>query len=385
MAFAERYIDMRFLHLSDLHIGKRVNEFSMLEDQKYILNQILGIIEKEKVDGVWIAGDVYDKAVPSAEAVCLFDEFLTRLAEKCKSVFVISGNHDSAERVAYGGRLLSNCGIYVSPVYDGALEPVVLSDPEEADIKVAVYMLPFIKPVHVRHVYSEEEITSYTEAVRIALSAVKLDSNRKNVLLAHQFVTGAQRTESEEVSVGGLDNVDASVLAGFDYVALGHIHKAQMIGRETIRYCGTPLAYSYSEADTEKTVTIVDILDTISVREVPLQPLRKMRIVRGTYMEVTARSFYQSDSVEDYLKVILTDEEEIPDAIGKLRTIYPNIMQMEYDNVRTRTRQEVGAAEAVEQKSPLQLFEELYRKQNNQDMSAVQKEYVQELVEEIWK
>lgn len=369
---------MRFLHLSDLHIGKRVNEFSMLEDQNYIFNQILEIIQNEAVDGVWIAGDVYDKAVPSAEAVRLWDDFLTRLAEKCKSIFIISGNHDSAERLAYGGRLLEKTGIYLSPVYEGELKPVLLEE------KIAVYMLPFIKPVHIKKADPETEIHSYTEAVQTALSKIELDPLRKNVILTHQFVTGAERSDSEEVAVGGIDNVDAAVYDGFDYVALGHIHRPQSIGRETMRYCGTPLAYSFSEAGKKKTVTIVDISDEITIREVALKPLREMRVIQGTYMELTSRTFYRSMNTEDYLKIILTDEEEIPDAIGKLRTIYPNIMQMEYDNQRTRTRQEIDAAEDVESKSPLELFDELYEKQNNQGMSTVQKEYVQQLIEEIW-
>ena len=229
---------MKFLHLSDLHLGKRVNEFSMLEDQEFILKKILNIIDEQKPDAVIIAGDVYDKSVPSAEAVELFDDFLVRLSRRNLSVFVISGNHDSPERIAFGGRLMDKSGIYMSPVYGGKVEPITLTDRQG---EINVYMLPFVKPSQVRRFFPDREILSYTDAVRIAVEEMNIDTSKRNLLITHQFVTGANRTESEEVSVGGSDNVDASVFADFDYVALGHIHRAQKCGGEYIRYSGTPL------------------------------------------------------------------------------------------------------------------------------------------------
>ena len=237
---------MRFIHLSDLHIGKRVNEFPMLEDQEFILTKILNIIDEQKPDGVIIAGDVYDKSVPSAEAVELFDDFLVRLSKRDMKVFVISGNHDSAERIAFGGRLMDKSGIYMSPVYNGKIEPVALSD-EFGDVNI--YMLPFVKPSNVRRFFPESEITSYTDAVKVAIDSMNIDTAKRNILITHQFVTGATRTESEDVSVGGTDNVDVSVFDSFDYVALGHIHRSQKCGSEYIRYSGTPLKYSFSEAN----------------------------------------------------------------------------------------------------------------------------------------
>jgi len=374
---------MKLVHLSDLHIGKRVNEYSMLEDQAYILFEIRRIIEEEQPDAVLIAGDVYDKSVPSAEAVQLLDDFLCALAEKQHPVFLISGNHDSPERLSFGGRLMTSRGVYISPVYDGTVEPVYLAD---AYGKVGIYLLPFIKPAHVRRYYPEEPIESYTDAVRVAVDGMRVDTSVRNVIVTHQFVTGAERSESEEISVGGSDNVDASVFDAFDYVALGHIHGPQKIGRETVRYCGTPLKYSFSEARQEKSVTVVELKEKgdVTVREVPLHPLRDMREIRGTYEELTRKSFYEGTKVSDYLHITLTDEEDIIGAIDKLSVIYPNLMKLDYDNTRTKQKQSIGEAEKVEEKSPLQLFFELYEKQNNQPMSEEQTAFVQELIEKIW-
>lgn len=373
---------MKFMHLSDLHIGKRVNEFSMLEDQKYILAQILSLVEEEQADGVFLAGDLYDKPVPPAEAVQVLDSFLTRLARLNVPVFAVSGNHDSAERVAFGSRLLSSRGVYLSPVYDGAVEKISMTD---AYGEVVIHLLPFIKPAVVRHVFEEEEINSYQDAVYAAVSHMEINPEARNVLVAHQFVTGAARCESEEILVGGLDNVDSSVFEPFDYVALGHIHSPQHVGRETIRYCGTPLKYSFSEAEQEKSVTVVELKEKgqVEIRKLPLKPLRDMRRVRGSYLEVTARSFYQDSNTEDYVQVTLTDEEDVPDGLQKLRVIYPNLMRLEYDNKRTRNHENIDGACEVEQKSELELFKEFYELQNNQPMSGQQEAFVRDLVENI--
>ena len=373
---------MKFIHLSDLHIGKRVNEFSMLEDQKYILEKILETAEAEAADGVILAGDLYDKPVPPAEAVRVMDAFLTRLAEMGMPVFAVSGNHDSAERVAFGAQLFSGRGVYVSPVYDGKVEYISQRD---SFGEVRVYLLPFVKPAVVRHVFEEEEIDSYQDAVRAAVEHMEVDPAVRNVLVAHQFVTGAARCESEEILVGGLDNVDAAVFDQFDYVALGHIHSPQHVGRETVRYCGTPLKYSFSEAGQEKSVTVVELGDKgdVGIRKIPLKPLRDMRRIRGSYMEVTDRAFYQDMNMEDYVQITLTDEEDVPDGMQKLRVIYPNLMRLEYDNTRTRESGDVNGACEVEQKSELELFGEFYELQNNQAMSGKQEAFVRRLIEEV--
>ena len=380
---------MKFLHISDLHIGKRVNEFSMTEDQKYILNQILRIAEQERAEAVLIAGDVYDKSMPSAEAVQIFDWFLTGLADLGKTVIAVSGNHDSPERIAFGGELMRGRGVYVSPVYRGEALEVAFRD-EYGDI--SVHLLPFLKPATLRHALEgrqEEEENglpeSYQEALEIAVKRMEIDVKKRNILVAHQFVTGAGRCDSEEVSVGGLDNVDASVFDDFDYVALGHIHSPQSVGRETVRYCGTPLKYSFSEAEQEKSVTVLEMGEKgdVVLSTVPLVPLRDMRKIRGSYGEVMSRSFYQDMNTEDYVQITLTDEEDIPDGLQKLRTVYPNLMQVAYDNSRTRQDRTVEAAEQAERKSELELFGEFFELQNNQPMSAEQAAYMEKLIADL--
>ena len=375
---------MKLIHLSDLHIGKRVLEVSMIEDQEYILTQILRIIDDCCPDAVMISGDVYDKSIPSAEAVTLFDDFLCRLSKRRIPTFIISGNHDSPERLAFGGRLLERSGIYISPVYDGNIRPVTLQD---SSGEVDFWLLPFVKPGHVKRFYPDEEIGSYTDAVRVATQKMPIDRNKRNVLLTHQFVTGAATCESEELSVGGSDNVDASVFEGFDYVALGHIHGPQNIGSSRIRYCGTPLKYSFSEAEHLKSVTLVKLegKGRLELQVLPLTPRRDLRQLRGTFAQLTDPELYRHTQTEDYLHIILTDEEDVPEAIGKLRLIYPNILKLSYDNTRTREDQIIDRAEDVRRRSPLELFGELYELQNNQPMSEIQNAYALELIRSIWE
>ena len=322
---------MKFLHLADLHLGKRVNGFSMLEDQAYILRQILTILDDERPDGVLIAGDVYDKPVPPTEAVELLDAFLTGLCARGVPVLLISGNHDSPERLAFGGRVMDSCGVHIAPVYGGAVAPVVLHDKFGP---VSVWLLPFLKPAHVRRWFPDAQIESYTDAVAEAIAHMDIDKSTRNVLVTHQFVTGGARSGSEELSVGGTDNVDSRVFAPFDYVALGHLHGAQQIDRPTIRYAGSPLKYSFSEASQRKSATIVtlDEKGAVDVRTVPLTPLRDLREVRGSYDELTARSFYEHTTYRsDYLHLILTDEQDVYDAVGRLGAIYPYLMTLDYD------------------------------------------------------
>ena len=377
---------MRLAHISDLHLGKRVNEFSMLEDQRYIVKQIESILEEEAADAVLIAGDVYDKPVPPGEAVRLFDGFLTALADRGIHVFVISGNHDSPERIAFGSRLMEKSRVYMAPVYDGHVSPIELRD---AYGSVYVYMLPFVQPAVVKKCWPEEGIETYEDAVGCAVAHMKEEvfvPEARNVLVAHQLVIGASRCDSEEVSVGGLDQVSAALFRDFDYTALGHIHGPQNAGGERIRYCGSPLKYSFSEAGHVKSVTIVDLEEkgNVRVRTRPLIPLHDMREIRGSYEEVVSRDFYRGTAVDDYLHITLTDEEDILDAMGKLRAIYPNIMRLDYDNRRTREGGQLP--EKVQRaKSPLELLEELYALQNNQTMSGEQRELSARLIEELWE
>lgn len=437
---------MKFIHLADLHIGKRVNAFPMLEDQRYILKQILTILREEQPDGgVILAGDIYDKAIPSAEAVELFDEFLYQLAALKLRVFIIAGNHDSPERIAFGNRLMDHSGIYLSPVYDGHVKRITCLDAASASIcpPVDVYLLPFLKPANVRRFYPDETIESYTDAMRIAIAHMDIDPTHRNLLVTHQFVSGASRSDSEDISVGGTDNVDASVFAPFDYVALGHLHGPQqvrfrsvpdanaadqdasseavmhallsadadsevsstehsessasavktMTAGPVIRYSGTPLKYSFSEARHHKSVTIVEIgakkadgTTDVCIDTRELKPMHDMREIRGSYEELTLRANYEGTATDDYMHVTLTDEIEVPDAARHLQVIYPNLMKLDYDNARTRGQGDEGLElEALEEKSPLDLFSELFEKQNHKEMTEEQTRYVQAQMEKIWE
>ena len=372
---------MKFIHLSDLHIGKRVNEMSMLEDQEHILREILNIIDEESPDAVMIAGDVYDKSIPTTEAVELLDSFLYRLSKRETEVFIISGNHDSSERLAFGSRLIDRSGIHISPVYRGEVTPFTVKG-------VNIWLLPFIKPAHVRPYFPDEKINSYNDALRVAVEGMHIDTEQRNILVTHQFVTGSSRTESEDISVGGTDNIDAEIFADFDYVALGHIHRPQNCGSKKIRYCGTPLKYSFSEANDQKSVTVGELSENgeLTIRTVPLTPLHDMVEIRGAYDKLTAKSYYDGASLqEDYVHITLTDEEDIPDAVGKLRTIYHNLMKLDYDNRRTRANGELLPEAQVETKSPLELFGDFYRTQNGQELTEEQQTYLQNIIESVWE
>lgn len=376
---------MKFIHLSDLHIGKRLCEYSLIDDQRYILNQILDIIKEEEPDGIIIAGDVYDKSIPSEEAVELFDEFLYELSVLPAETFIISGNHDSAERLSFAGRIIDASGVHISHVYDGVFKPYKLYDEFGP---VNVYMLPFVKPAHVRRFFPDDEIQSYTDAVDVAIKNMHINKDERNVLVTHQFVMGAVRSESEDISVGGTDNVDARVFEKFDYVALGHIHNPQNIGSERIRYCGTPLKYSVSEATHDKSVTAFELGDggTVKIKTIPLVPLHDLVKLKGTYLELTSKSLYNETSYQtDYVHITLTDENDIIDASGKLGVIYKRLIGINYDNTRTRKNNVITLDDKVEFKSPLELFEEFYKLQNNAEMSEEQREYVRELIEGIWE
>lgn len=376
---------MKIMHLSDLHLGKRVNEFSMLEDQIYILNEIINIIDEQKPKVIILAGDIYDKPIPPAEAVEIFDNFLYKLSKRNLYVFIISGNHDSAERIAFGSRLFDKSGIYLSPVYNGKILPIPVDD-ECGDINF--YMLPFIKPVHVRRFFPDAPISTYTDALNTVITDMDIDNTKRNILITHQFVTGSSRTESEDVSVGGSDNVDSDIFKDFDYVALGHIHRSQCCDSEYIRYCGTPLKYSFSESKDIKSITMLDIKEkgNIKLDFIPLTPLRDMVEIKGSYNELMLKSFYENTSLtDDYVHITLTDEEDIPDVITKLRVVYKNIMKLDYDNQRTKKSSEINLINDMDSKSPLELFDTFYELQNGKHLSDTQRVFLKNIIEEIWE
>lgn len=376
------------MHLADLHLGKRVNGFSMMEDQEYILNRILEIMEEEQPDGLLIAGDVYDKTIPPAEAVRLMDDFLTAVAAKHVPVFLISGNHDSAERVAFGHQLMQGSGIWISPVYDGTIRHHTLEDRWG---EVNIYLVPFLRPSVVRSFFPDVEIEDYTDALRTIIEDLQVDTSRRNVVLAHQFVTAAgalpETCDSEQLSVGGLDRVDGSVFSPFDYTALGHLHGPQRVGSETIRYAGSPLKYSFSELHQKKSVTVAELREkgVTEIRQIPLQPRREMTELRGTFEEILEEARKKGVPQTDYYHMILTDETDVVDALSRLREYYPNIMLLDYDNRRTRSQKEVEQLDRVEERTPGELFAALYEQQNGQEMDSDRKEYLDGLIREIWE
>jgi exonuclease SbcD len=371
---------MKLIHLSDLHLGKRVNGYSMLEDQRYILNQILDHIAVESPQAVLLCGDIYDRTVPPEEAVELFDHFLVELSRRGIEVLLISGNHDSAERLAFGGRLMELAHIHLAPVYSGGIRPVTLEDSHGC---VDFWPIPFLKPANVRRFCPEQELKSYTEAMGAVVDDLALDTQRRNVALVHQFLTGAQSCDSEERSVGGTDEVDAAVFDAFDYVALGHLHGPQRVGRDTVRYAGSPLKYSFSEARQVKSLTVVELGDKgeVGIRTLPLTPFRDLRRIRGSFAElIEAR-----EGTEDYCELTLTDEEDVPDALARLSARYPWLMALRYDNTRTRSASHTLEGESgLGERAPGELFAEFYRLQNGKEMNEEQTAYINGLIEEIW-
>ncbi len=364
---------MKFIHISDLHIGKRLNEYSLIEDQKYILNQIVNIVKEEKADGVLIAGDVYDKSMPSAEAVSLLDSFLGQLSETDAKVFMISGNHDSAERIAYGMEAFKRQCIYISPVFEGEVSKVELMDEYG---KVNVYLLPFIKPAHVKR-YFDEEIETYTDAISCVLKSLDINTDERNIILSHQFVTGAERRDSEEVTVGGLDNVEGYVFDPFDYVALGHIHKNQSIVRHTMRYSGTPLKYSASEVNDTKSVVCVEMKEkgNVNIREIPLVPMRDYVDIKGNLEEVL-----KSENKTDFVRITLTDEDAVVDAYGKLKINYPFMTELLFER---RIKGNVTKTQYREDKSETEKFFDFYMNINGKELTGEQQEIVNKLVTDI--
>jgi len=376
---------MKLLHTSDLHIGKRVNEFSMIEDQEYILNQILKIVDEQQPGAILIAGDIYDKNIPIIEGVTLFDNFLTELHKRSLAILLVSGNHDSSERINYGGRIMEKNRIYIAGTVNQTLDKVTLTDEFG---KLNIYLLPFVKPATVRRYYPEVE--TYQEAVEAIINHSEIDKAERNILVAHQFITSEnsmpERSDSESISLGGLDNIDASVFEVFDYVALGHLHGAQRIGRDTIRYAGSPIKYSFSEANQNKSVTMIEYgeKNNLTFVKLPLVPVRDMREIKGPIAALTDIKNYSQGNILDYIHATLTDEEDIYDAIGQLRSVYPNIMRLDFENSRTAWNVDAKmAAIDVEQMSSMELFEDFYENQNNISLSAIQKDIMQKLFEEM--
>ncbi len=363
---------MRFLHLSDLHIGKRVNEYSMTEDQRFILRQILGLAEDTRPDAVLIAGDLYDRSVPPGEAVGLLDDFLTELCARGVPVFAVSGNHDSPERLEFGSRIMRKNGVVLAGAFRGRPDVAVLSDRFGP---VHLYLLPFLKPASAAPFFGDEADTT-ENAVRCALRACRIDPAERNVLVAHQFVTDRgrqpQRCDSETLSLGGSDEVDVSAFGAFDYVALGHLHGPQHIGRPEVRYAGSPLKYSFSEARQKKSVTLAELGEKgkIEITPLPLTPLHDMREIRGPIGALTRPEIAAQGPADDYIRAVLTDGGEVADAVGRLRAVYPNLMRIDFEAAGTPAAEDSRSAASgdLTHRTPEDLFAEFYRKQHGREL-----------------
>ena len=381
---------MKFLHLADLHIGKNILEQSLIEDQKYILEEIVKMIKEEEIDAVLIAGDVYDRSVPSSEAVNLLDSFLNTLIKELKiKVFMIAGNHDSKERLNFGSKIFENDGLYICANYEGTLKKVQLEDEFG---KINIYMFPYIKPVEVKKYFEEdEEINSFNDAIKKILEKEEINTDERNIILSHQFVTAGtsepERSESETLYLGGTENVDVSNYDKFDYVALGHIHGPQRIGRDTARYAGTMLKYSFSEVNHNKSLAVIDFKEELKYELIPLTPLRDMRVIKGPIEELIKEENYKGTNIEDYIKAIITNEEPVYDAIGQIRRVYPNVLRLEFENSRMalNTENQLSNIENINQKSELELFEEFFKFQNNQELNEMQKEIMNEIIKDVKK
>ncbi len=375
---------MKLAHISDLHLGKTLYNYSLIEDQEYILEQIVGILVEKKVEVLMIAGDVFDKNVAPEAGLKVFRKFLNRLVESKIKVLIISGNHDSAERLTFGGEFMTEKGIFFSKVYDGKIEPVSFEDEYGP---VNFYLLPFIKPQIVNHYIKGNEIDTYEEAVQFAVKNMNINTSERNVILAHQNILSAKRCESEENIIGGLDAVSDAVFKDFDYTALGHIHSQQKIGKNNVFFCGTPLKYSVSEFDQEKKMPIISLAEKgkLDIEMIPLIPKRDLRKITGTLDEILSNAKNDPNNHEDFIDITLTNEDEVMDAMASLRTVYPNVLKLSYDNKASRAAENVEKFSGVNEKKPLEIFETFYQSRRGTEMNDEQKNYIQALIEKIWE
>lgn len=368
---------MKLLHISDLHLGKKLKGYSLLDDQRFILNQILDTAKDKNVDGIIIAGDIYDVSIPSTEAINLFDNFITQLCNENIACYAVSGNHDNIYRVTFGSDIMAKGNIHFAKKYAGNITPI------KADENTYIWLLPFIRPMDVREFYPDFTNSSYEEMMQNVMKNLNVDESKTNILVAHQFVTcngkKPERTESETVSLGTLDNIDISNFEKFDYVALGHLHKSQAMGKDTIRYGGSPLKYSFSEKDDNKSMVLLNIENkTINIEKIPYKPLRDMQEIEGLFENLQKLS-----PSEDYIKIILNDETYILDVKSKFETIFPNVMEISYNNIASRENQDITLIDTTEKYSPMDLFKTFYKQQHNQDLDEEQEKIILDIFKDL--
>ena len=375
---------MKFAHLADLHIGKRLYEYSLVDNQKDILNKIVELVKTSGVDGVVISGDVYDKSVPPVDAVEIMDDFLSALSSLGIFIIIIGGNHDSVARLSFASKILEKNNVYISPVFNGNIEKIEMSDKFG---RINFYLLPYIRPINVRRAYEDFVGETFTESLKFVMDKINPDTSIRNVLVSHQFVTGAQKSDSEEIYVGGSENVAYTLFDGFDYVALGHLHMPQNVGRETVRYAGTPLKYSFSEITHEKSMTIVNVKEkgNIEIEFIPLIPSQDLVELRGSLKELVSNSVVASVERNSFVKITLTDEVLKNDALDVLKQFYPYIVSIGYDNSMTRQNNVVQKRETSKGERPEEIVEDLFLQQNNRQMNDIEKDLIEKLVKKVWE
>lgn len=367
---------MRFIHLADLHLGKKFNEYSLIKDQEFILDEIINIIKDKEVDAILIAGDIYDKSIPTIEAVNLLDDFLYKLSEMKKPVYIISGNHDSIDRLSFGSRMLQASGIHIAKQYEGNIYIERVYDKYG---EINIYMLPFVKAPIVNK-YFDIDLNNSNDAIKAIIDKENIDYTKRNIILSHQFVSNSLVGGSEDSFVGALDMVDIDNYKGFDYVALGHIHKPQELGNNTRRYAGTPLKYHFDEIKNVNSVPIIELNEkgNINVELVNLLPLQEMAEYKDSFLELMSDKY---EAIEKYLHITLIDEEDILDAAPRLRQKFPNLMRLDYDNTRTRAIYDSEVIADTEHKSTIELFKEFFKNMNGMDISSDQEKYMNDIIE----
>ena len=377
---------MLLMHLGDLHLGKTLGDFDLTDDQEYLLNQLLEIIDIRSVDAVLIAGDVYDKSIPSESATRLLNSFLSNLAKRNVYVFMISGNHDSDERLNYGSSLFETNHIYISSKYDGNMFKHTMKTEEE---DVNIYLLPFCKASQIRHFLPDAKIDSYEDAIKAVLNNQIIDKTQCNILVAHQFVMGKSKDPelggSESLgtrTVGTVEKIGYDCFDDFDYVALGHIHSPQQVGRKEVRYSGSPLKYSLSEVNNEKSIPLINIRKKgeVDIELVPVKPLRNLRHIKGKIKDLLDKS--NISSPEDFIYVTLTDENFINDAMGIFQKVYPSTVHIDYENSHSKEIEQVDISQIAENRSFDDLISDFYLQVYGNEISEEEMHIMKDVAKE---
>lgn len=381
---------MRILHTSDWHIGKKINDFNMIDDQRYVLDQICEIIKQEKIDVVIIAGDLYDKPIVDTHAIKLLNEVLVKIVNECGAkVILIAGNHDSADRISFGKEFLIDSGIYIEGKFDGNINKISLND-EFGDVNF--YPISYFDEVHIKHLFNDVSIKNSNDALIKIMKTLDVDYSKRNIFIAHGYFSnkdGDKMIESDSerrLSIGGQDVMDASILKEFDYVALGHLHANQKVIVDHIRYSGSIIKYSFSEMNHKKSVTIVDLggKGDIKINQIGLKLKHNMKEIEGYIDTLISEEFYKDYDLEDYFRIILHDSIGISDPAAKIKKVYKNFMEIRFkdNNFNDGNQEEISNLD-ITIKSPFELFEIFYKSMTDKELNCDQKDILKDVIEKV--